>query len=431
MDYDVSIVGAGPAGLMAAKRAAEQGLKVILIEKRKDIANVTRACCQHFIMDEDYEKEGIKVDGEKIIFPHNDFEVNYKGPLSPIIDKYYISPKGHEIHFAYSDRRPIAHKFNKGILLEGLLDECITLGVEFRLDTLASHAQEIEGGILLKTVGAGKKFRITSKKFVIADGVNSRITHALGFNEGRKYFTRAFALIYELEKVKDFNPSFWRAFYGRSYGSKVPVLMGPSNHGEGVMEILLGGDKTLLPEQIYKFVTTKSPIAYMFGKSKVIGRRGCSLKAYASLKNPCRGNIVVIGDAAAYVEVQTQGAIMCGYHAGDAVYKELIGEQGFAQYTKWWQESFEFNGEEVLSVAQGYALVPTYTEDELDYLFSLAEGKTLEGTWSQYKTPKLMWNCFLEHKGRIAKEKPKLYRKITSLDEMSLEDTYNVELRQS
>ncbi|MBW1853658.1 MAG: FAD-dependent monooxygenase, partial [Deltaproteobacteria bacterium] len=77
MDYDVSIVGAGPAGLMAAKMAAEHGLKVILIEKRKDIAKVTRACCQHFIMDEDYEKEGIKVDGEKIIFPHNDFEVNY------------------------------------------------------------------------------------------------------------------------------------------------------------------------------------------------------------------------------------------------------------------------------------------------------------------------------------------------------------------
>ena len=42
-----------------------------------------------------------------------------------------------------------------------------------------------------------------------------------------------------------------------------------------------------------------------------------------------------------------------------------------------------------------------------------------------------MWNCFLEHKGRIAREKPKLYKKITSLDEMSLEDTYNVELRQS
>ena len=56
MNYDISVIGAGPAGLMAAKRAAEHGLKVIVIEKRKEIANVTRACCQNFIMDEGYER---------------------------------------------------------------------------------------------------------------------------------------------------------------------------------------------------------------------------------------------------------------------------------------------------------------------------------------------------------------------------------------
>jgi len=114
----------------------------------------------------------------------------------------------------------------------------------------------------------------------------------------------------------------------------------------------------------------------------------------------------------------------------NAVYRELNGEQGFTRYTKWWQESFEFNGEKAQRIAQGYALVPRYSDSELDYLFSLADNKTLEGTWSQYKTPKLMWECFLEHKDRIAQEKPELYKKIAHLDEMSLEDTYNAELRQ-
>ena len=33
--YDVIVVGAGPAGIIAAGRAAEQGAKVLLLEKMK------------------------------------------------------------------------------------------------------------------------------------------------------------------------------------------------------------------------------------------------------------------------------------------------------------------------------------------------------------------------------------------------------------
>lgn len=35
MKYDLIVVGGGPGGLMAAKTAAEDGLKVILVERKK------------------------------------------------------------------------------------------------------------------------------------------------------------------------------------------------------------------------------------------------------------------------------------------------------------------------------------------------------------------------------------------------------------
>lgn len=35
--YDVAIIGGGPSGMMAAGRAAERGLKVILIEKNDSL----------------------------------------------------------------------------------------------------------------------------------------------------------------------------------------------------------------------------------------------------------------------------------------------------------------------------------------------------------------------------------------------------------
>ncbi len=95
------------------------------------------------------------------------------------------------------------------------------------------------------------------------------------------------------------------------------------------------------------------------------------------------------------MEVETQGALMCGFYAAEAAFMELDGQSGFDQYTRWWQQAFEFNGPDALRVAQGYALTPTYNDDELDYLFGLVEGEMLPGSYSQYHTPKYMWDAIL------------------------------------
>ena len=44
MKYDLIVVGGGPGGLMAAKTAAEDGLKVLLIERKRNITEIKRAC---------------------------------------------------------------------------------------------------------------------------------------------------------------------------------------------------------------------------------------------------------------------------------------------------------------------------------------------------------------------------------------------------
>ena len=41
-DYDVIVVGAGPGGSIAAKVAAENDLKVLMLEKRQEIGATVR-----------------------------------------------------------------------------------------------------------------------------------------------------------------------------------------------------------------------------------------------------------------------------------------------------------------------------------------------------------------------------------------------------
>ena len=102
---------------------------------------------------------------------------------------------------------------------------------------------------------------------------------------------------------------------------------------------------------------------------------------------------------------------------------ELAGQPGFAQYTRWWQSAFEFNGPDSLRVAQGYALTPTYTDAELDYLFGLAENEVLPGSYSQYHSPKYMWDAILAHREQISSERSGLLLKIESSMQRTLNDT--------
>jgi digeranylgeranylglycerophospholipid reductase len=426
MVHDLAIVGAGPGGLHAAKWAAKKGLKVLLIEKRKDISKITRYCSEHIILDEDYNGDTIKVDPKrgKVISTVNGWEVNYDGELCPVTDKYYYSPQQHAIHFAWPDKSPFAYKYDKGHLLQTLLEECLALGINYQDETTSYDAIDAPDGVELKCVRKGKKSKVKAKKVIIADGSITRLGEAMGFNKDRAYMGNALCLATYMSGVKTYNPSEWKGWWGRCYGSNLAPLMGtgPAGHFDWADMIILGSPKDPA-EQVFEYFTKKSPLADLFKDAKIEERYCCSVKAFTPIKMPYRGNALIIGDAAAFVEVQAQGALNCGFWAADAVAKELEGKKGFEQYTKKWLDSFEFNSEGMMRVQQGYALIPTYTDDEIDYLFTLCEGVTLDGSWSQYKSPKLIWGTILKDPDKIKRERPALFQKIKSVRSSALQES--------
>jgi flavin-dependent dehydrogenase len=218
-----------------------------------------------------------------------------------------------------------------------------------------------------------------------------------------------------MEGMEDYDPHTWNLYFGRAYCTNLPLFMGTGpvsqceTHGDFGNSVSREGINC---EEVFQDVVNKSPLAYRFKKAKIKEIQSCIVETYTPMKEPSKGNVLAIGDAAALVETEVQGALCCGFRAGHAVARELEGEKGFEPYTKWWLDSFEFNSDGVLQVGQGYALVPTYTDEEIDYLFALLKDEVLEGTFSQYKTPKLMWNSILQNKDRIIKERPGLYDKI-------------------
>ena len=44
VDYDVVVIGGGPAGLAAGKAASDQGAKVLLIEREGKLGGILKQC---------------------------------------------------------------------------------------------------------------------------------------------------------------------------------------------------------------------------------------------------------------------------------------------------------------------------------------------------------------------------------------------------
>jgi flavin-dependent dehydrogenase len=342
-------------------------------------------------------------------------------------DKFYYSAKlEHNAHYAWPDKSPFAWKYDKAGLLQQLLNQVLALGVEYVPETTCYEARDSEtsAGVLLKCVGKGKRFTVQAKKVVAADGASAQVAQSLGMNEDRIYFASALTRAYYMSNVKDYSPEQWCGFWGLCYGSNFAPLLGtgPAGHFDWA-DVILIGHPAQMPGELFEHFTKKSPVAYMFENAKIEQEHCCMTKAFAPMKKPHKGNVLVIGDAAAFVETQMQGALNCGLWAADALAKELDGKPGFAEYTKKWLETFEFNDDGMLQVQSGYALIPYYTDEQVVYLFSLLDGVTMDGSWSQYASPRMMWKEIHKHDERIQQERPDVWEKIINQQGKTLSDS--------
>jgi flavin-dependent dehydrogenase len=88
--YDLIVVGGGPGGLMAALTAARDGLNVLLMEKKQDIASIKRACTALFYLKwvcPDAYLEPVSVERlpacNRFHWNKLGFHLDYRGPLIP------------------------------------------------------------------------------------------------------------------------------------------------------------------------------------------------------------------------------------------------------------------------------------------------------------------------------------------------------------
>jgi flavin-dependent dehydrogenase len=427
MKYDVMIAGGGPAGLMAAKTAVQDGMKTILFEAKNDITRIDRACSQIFYIRKlspsgsaesgkgralsdgyiDPVTAETRTECTRLHFPVPGFFLDYKGPLRPYLNWYHISPKGFLVNRYERNERPWGFYYNKEILVSGLIEEATKSGAVIQAGTRVVSAENIKDGVQLKVESSTGTTTYSGSAAIAADGLFSQVVETGGLNRNRKTWDGR-RLNYMQYILDGFNTDIrdaacsWLTWTVPSVNPDGFVAVGLSTDGCVKIGARVAGE--LSPVAVLARFMEDARFSGMFRNSKIVKKEatGRTRGFYEPVVNPVVGNIIVVGDAGAINETWIQGAIASGYQAIKAIGKERENRGGFEEYRRWWYQAFAFNTPEYTKmVSQMYPLPKICSDDEIDYLWSLLKGKT--------GIPQVMISGCLD---QIAVERPDLHKRL-------------------
>jgi flavin-dependent dehydrogenase len=426
-NVDVIVVGAGPAGLMAAKTAAEEGLKVALLDTKEHISRYTRPCCSMWILEPGFHHEGWSFAGDRIYFLRNDFSITYQGTFTDLYRSVRISPAGHTLIMGKRNQ-PIAKVIDKQKLLEGLLHEVDQLGVDIRPRTTALEAREEGDQVQVKIRHHHSQEWLSGTWLLAADGVNSRITESLGFNKNRKVLIRTQVIHYVYANVKSPYPDAWIQCMGYGFNGVCGAMIRKPDYDDftQIYEVFARPPmETTMPlgESIRRLISAPQ-VKDWFKDAKLIRTMGCLWTCWEPIKEPARGRTILVGDAPSFQEAEIQGALMCGFRAGKAIKMEAQDEPGIEHYNRFWQDHFEFNDDHIFAECCRTFGLGSLKNDQLDYLYTLAQGKLLDGYINHFTCGKVMLDFFSSHRERIKRERPDILETLTLLKKVSPEEAF-------
>jgi len=355
--YDIVVVGAGPAGSMAARAAARSGAKVLLLDKRRELGVPVQ--CGEAISEDPLKDLGIKPDPRWIAGRTN--AVKIVSPSSVIVritEKKIVGKVGYIL-----DRKV----FDKHLAILAAKE-----GADVKVGTLVDGMIMENGRIRgVKASGMGGRLEALADVIIAADGIGSRIARWAGMNTALKLVDIESGVQFQMVGI-DLESSSTMEFY---LGSKIVpggyVWVFPK--GEDMANVGLGvlGSRAKRPaiEYLRDFVN-KTP---SLRKGKIIEINAGGIPVGGPIKKTVKDNLLIVGDAARQVNALTGGGIDAAMRAGDiagevaakAAAEGDVSEKRLNEYERRWREQMSRRLERYLKAKNVFI---SLSDEDLDRL---------------------------------------------------------------
>jgi digeranylgeranylglycerophospholipid reductase len=326
-EYDVIVVGAGPAGSMAAYTAAKGGASVLVLEKDREIGVPVRCA------------EAVGKDGLENVLGHT---INPRWIASEIRRFLFVAPDGSHVYPKVRMTGYVLHRrlfdydlavraVNAGALV---ITRAYVNGLQFNDETAVSGVSCIIDGHL---------YHFSAKIVIAADGVETRVgrwagiesTVPLGDMETCCQMTLANLRIEDDMCIFYFSQEKFPGGYAWLF----PKGNGTANVGLGISGI--NSRSKSASRRLQDFIACNFPNAAIISKS--VGGVPCANR----LPKICGDGILLAGDAASQSNPLSGGGIISSMIAGEiagniaaqALQKGIYSEKFLQRYEKEWDRT--------------------------------------------------------------------------------------------
>jgi digeranylgeranylglycerophospholipid reductase len=332
-EYDVVVVGAGPAGSMTAKWAAKGGARVLMVEKRQEIGSPVR--CGEGISRSWLDSVGITLDAKSVAR-----QVKGAKIVAPNGSSFYLSEKmaGNEV----------------GIVLERvffdklLARDAVKAGADLMLKTSAVKLLKTGDkvtGVTIKSWGETKDIKCGC--VVGADGYESQVGRWAGINTNLAPRDITSCFQYRLTNIN--HEADYCEFV---LGSKAPggyIWIFPKNEDTANVGIGMQLTKLKDPADVKKYLDKYIQNDPRLKKGRPLELVSGAVSICAPIDKTTGSGILLVGDAARQIDPITGGGIsnsckaakVAGEVLARATREKDFSERSLQRYEKGWRDLIE------------------------------------------------------------------------------------------
>ena len=376
-EYDLIVVGAGPAGSSAAYTAAKNGIKVALLEKEENVAQTVRTSGVTWI---DYAKEfGIPEDC-----------------YNPIRTYNFCSPNN---TVSITDNKPKAAVLDVRKTYRFLADMAKKNGAEIFVNTNVTNVITENGSIVgVKASSSNSEMIFHARMLIDASGFQSAVSKSLGLVKQWERFGVGAEYEAEVENVKS---DTWWLMVGQMYSPAGYAWIFPL--GKNMVRIGVGVGKPesdvdptqRLDELIEKGAGPIKDLGKITKKEfhyGLIPNEGLSRKTVYD-------NLILVGDTAGMANpLVLEGiryAIKYGRVAGDVASKAIksgdTSEKALQYYEETWKKEIESKIKSAHKVqARWLELSDSEWDKEIDIISNLTADEFLDFVRADFTISKIV-----------------------------------------